>query len=408
MLQADKQVLLAGVKRNALELRQRELEFHVERYTNLATQASVVAGFSFESLVELEVPEGTNPILSSCYFVCGSMAMALALYVLCVASFACVFGHRLALQGPHGSLERAVHILIEHRVHIFTMAGVSLAFLVGAAVLMAWIKMGMAASAVTLIFLAFATAVGKRMQYMFDVFAIPDDQLVTGATRVQNPQNANAVVDLSRLNPGGRSVGAASSYYCQRGRDGSTAYSRLTEEHQADSSAGGMARVSTAFSSSSGGGGGGGGSSAAAAAAAVAKPTAMLLHEGHLFLREPGFLSDQRTRRRYFVLHGTSLYYFKCWEDFGASRSMRTALNQDSPIDVLKHEPVPVREEAGGASAINRFDLVHIVDPLAKKWQLQATTGQEASDWVLALQIARKREAMPTHAGQAQILVAAD
>ena len=46
MLQADKQVLLAGVKRNALELRQRELEFHVERYTNLATQASVVAGFS--------------------------------------------------------------------------------------------------------------------------------------------------------------------------------------------------------------------------------------------------------------------------------------------------------------------------------------------------------------------------
>ncbi len=86
MLQADKQVLLAGVKRNALELRQRELEFHVERYTNLATQASVVAGFSFESLVELEVPEGTNPLLSSFYFVFGSAAMALASYVLCAAS----------------------------------------------------------------------------------------------------------------------------------------------------------------------------------------------------------------------------------------------------------------------------------------------------------------------------------
>ena len=125
MLQADKQVLLAGVKRNALELRQRELEFHVERYTNLATQASVVAGFSFESLVELEVPEGTHPLLSSCYFVFGSAAMALSLYVLCVASFACVFGHRLALQGPHGSLEKAVHIMIDHRLHIFATAGVS-------------------------------------------------------------------------------------------------------------------------------------------------------------------------------------------------------------------------------------------------------------------------------------------
>ena len=51
MLQADKQVLLSTVKRSALELRQRELEFNVERFTNLATQASVIAGFSFESLV---------------------------------------------------------------------------------------------------------------------------------------------------------------------------------------------------------------------------------------------------------------------------------------------------------------------------------------------------------------------
>ena len=74
MLQADKQLLLAGVKRNALGLRQRELEFNVERYTNLATQASVIAGFSFESLVELEVPEGTHWLLSSVYFVFGSSA----------------------------------------------------------------------------------------------------------------------------------------------------------------------------------------------------------------------------------------------------------------------------------------------------------------------------------------------
>ena len=60
MLQADKQVLLAGVKRNALELRQKELDFNVERFTNLATLASVIAGFSFESLVELEVPHGAH------------------------------------------------------------------------------------------------------------------------------------------------------------------------------------------------------------------------------------------------------------------------------------------------------------------------------------------------------------
>ena len=140
MLQADKQLLLAGVKRNALGLRQRELEFNVERYTNLATQASVIAGFSFESLVELEVPEGTHWALAGMYFIFGSMAMALALYCLVVASFACVFGHRLALQGPHGSLEIAVSILIAHRQHIFSVGGLSLFCLVMAAVLMSWIK----------------------------------------------------------------------------------------------------------------------------------------------------------------------------------------------------------------------------------------------------------------------------
>ena len=46
---------------------------------------------------------------------------------------------------------------------------------------------------------------------MLDVFQIPDDELVTGATRVQNPQNAGAVVDLSRLNPASRSTAPQSA-----------------------------------------------------------------------------------------------------------------------------------------------------------------------------------------------------
>ena len=136
MLQADKRVLLAGAKKDALELRSRELDFNVERYTNLATQASVMAGFSFESLVELEVPEGTNEYLSSIYFVFASLAMSLSLYVLCMSSFAVIYGHRLALQGPHGSLERAVGLLMDYRGHIFTTSGVALACLVVAAVCM--------------------------------------------------------------------------------------------------------------------------------------------------------------------------------------------------------------------------------------------------------------------------------
>ena len=428
MLQADKQVLLAGVKRNALELRQRELEFHVERYTNLATQASVVAGFAFESLVELEVPEGTNPVLSSCYFVFGSAAMALALYVLCIASFACVFGHRLALQGPHGSLERAVHILIEHRYHIFATAGVSLGCLVCAAVLMAWIKMGYAAFVVTCIFISFAYFVYTRMALMLDTFAIPDDQLVTGATRVHNPNCGGGMVDLSRLNPASRAGGASSGGSASRLSSGAPASAAgatlgsgsLPQQQPASRAASaavsasgsciGVAyarladEVEAAQSSSV--------PAAQSQACAQLQPVSAgqtLHHEGFLFKRgEHSFLGSEQSRRRYFVLKGSSLFYFKSWEDYAASStSLRAAINLDAPIDVTQHEAVIVREEGGAAAGPNRFDLVPVADPLARRWHLQATTQQEASDWLLALEAARR--ASPAYdtrcAGDANVLL---
>jgi uncharacterized membrane protein len=198
------QVLLAGVKKDAIELRNKELEFNIERYTNLATQASVIAGFSFESLVELEVPEHTNVWLSSIYFFFGSLAMSISLYVLCIASFACIYGHRLALQGPHGSLEKAVGLMLRYRAHVFTLSGVALMNLVGAAICMSWIKMGPAAGFVTTVFLAFAVCVAVGMNRMASVFEIPEDEVVTGATKIchATASGSGAPIDLTLLDPG--------------------------------------------------------------------------------------------------------------------------------------------------------------------------------------------------------------
>jgi len=399
MLQADKQVLLAGVKRNALELRQRELEFHVERYTNLATQASVIAGFSFESLVELEVPEGTHPVLSSFYFIFGSSAMALALYVLCVASFACVFGHRLALQGPHGSLEKAVHILIAHRVHIFATAGISLAFLVCAAVLMAWIKMGYAAAAVTAIFLVFAYAVFARMRLMFDIFHIPEDNLVTGAFRVQDPSSGGVAIDLSHLNP---STATAQHHSMPHGG----AYTRVQEvgssqdgcrcptNSMSASSVSSLLQTSPttprAFPGSPG--------AKAAAEAAVA-----IRREGHLFKRaERGLFSNSdRFSRRYFVLKGHQLYYFKTWEDYAAG-SIRAAINYSSPWDLRRYDIIP---HQATSTQPNRIDLVPSVDPLEKTLELQAESFEIADDWVQALSASKRSMEPGAHVGNATMLV---
>ena len=43
MLAASKDTLVAGLKQNALLLRHKELEYYVERYSNITTQASTAA-----------------------------------------------------------------------------------------------------------------------------------------------------------------------------------------------------------------------------------------------------------------------------------------------------------------------------------------------------------------------------
>mmetsp|Transcript_15068 Transcript_15068/g.50755 ORF Transcript_15068/g.50755 Transcript_15068/m.50755 type:complete len:388 (-) Transcript_15068:167-1330(-) len=358
MLQADKQVLLAGVKRNALELRQKELDFNVERFTNLATQASVIAGFSFESLVELEVPEDTHWLLSSTYFVFGSAAMAMSLYCLVVSSFACVFGHRLALQGPHGSLEKAVTIMVSHRLHIFAVAGASLLCLVLAAVLMAWIKMGPAAGVVSAIFLAFGGAVSYRMHLLLGLFQIPESQVVTGAVQVNSPNESGAAIDLSRLNP---SAAYAHPRAVRGGGDGG--YQRLADVERG-SSCSAFSHDSHTVSCCSAA------STCAPPPSLPGRPAEMMHHEGHLFKKaEAGFLGKREApRRRYFVLRGPRLYYFRAWEDYGAG-GFGGAINADQPIDMRQHEPMVLASSPDGP---NRFDLLPTGDPSARKWELQA------------------------------------
>ena len=388
MLQADKQLLLAGVKRNALGLRQRELEFNVERYTNLATQASVIAGFSFESLVELEVPEGTHWLLSSVYFVFGSSAMALSLYVLCVASFGVVFGHRLALQGPHGSLERAVTILISHRLHLFSVAGMALACLVLAAVCMSWIKMGAAAAVVSGIFVAFFVAVAWRLRLMAVLFDIPLQQLVTGAVTVAPPnQPAHAGLDLSHLNPGARAAAASSSSGAAGGAAGLRYQEFLDEEERIDGAGG-------AGGAGGGGGGAGGGGAGAAGLASPPRPVSLqagagagsVYHEGHLFKKgEGGAFSTSEPKRRYFVLKGANLYYYKTWEDFASGGR---ATNAATPISLADYEPKAPSVDPH----LNKIDLVPASAglELARVWELQAPSTAEFAEWMLVLQEARE------------------
>jgi len=197
MLAADKDRLVAALKQNALGLRQKELEYYVERYSNITTQASILAGFAFDSLVELEISEDMREAMGpsgrwkadlrwmeTVYYGAASLTMALALYTVCVSSFATVYGHRLALQGPTGSVERAVAVMMKQRQTIFVTYGLALFSLVIAAITMAWIKMGAAAAFVTAVFGLFFIALIRKHQQMKMLFLIPQESMVQGDVRL--------------------------------------------------------------------------------------------------------------------------------------------------------------------------------------------------------------------------------
>jgi len=207
MLAADKDRLVAALKLNALELRQKELNYYVERYSNITTQASIVAGFAFDSLVELDVSSDMRKDMDSrgmawveiVYYAAAALTMAFALYTVCVSSFATVYGHRLALQGPTGSVERAVAVMMKQRNSVFITFGISMVCLVCAAISMAWIKMGMAAAGVSAVFLVFLLSLLRKHHQMKSLFRIPQEHMVQGDLRVNV---GTAAVDISRLEAG--------------------------------------------------------------------------------------------------------------------------------------------------------------------------------------------------------------
>ena len=80
-------------------------------------------------------------------------------------------------------------------------------------------------------------------------------------------------------------------------------------------------------------------------------------------------LFSSEYKSRYFVLIGTKLFYFSSWEEYGAM-GLNGATNSSRPIMMSEYLATPVRSEP------LKLDLVPIENPLARTWELMATTVQ--------------------------------
>ena len=103
MLAADKQLLDARLRDELQQLRVAELGNVVLRFQNILTPSTLIAGFSFTAIVELdflptgtehEMPHRAEPI----FYIAAASALSLSLFVTTIASTGIIFGQRLQVQ----------------------------------------------------------------------------------------------------------------------------------------------------------------------------------------------------------------------------------------------------------------------------------------------------------------------
>eukprot|EP00908_Phaeocystis_cordata_P001372 Transcript_11452.p1 GENE.Transcript_11452~~Transcript_11452.p1 ORF type:complete len:237 (-),score=94.98 Transcript_11452:768-1478(-) len=144
MLSARKVELLAGLKVRGLELRNRELDFYMIRFTMTAGLSSMMTMLAYIGIIKIKIPEPMREGFwwqVATFYVCACLAMVTSLYNLVLTSFSMVQGQGLALRGPPGSLAKAVLIFQEQWRVVRLVLVMSLLSIVLSGTSISWMKL---------------------------------------------------------------------------------------------------------------------------------------------------------------------------------------------------------------------------------------------------------------------------
>ena len=151
MLAADKQVLDARLRDELQQLRVAELSNVVLRYQNILTPSTLIAGFSFTAIVELDflptdvspsnddIPHRAEPI----FYIAAAAALSLSLYVTTIASTGIIFGQRLQVQATadQGSRHQALVAELDSKfLQCLVALCVAMIMVVISAIAVVWVK----------------------------------------------------------------------------------------------------------------------------------------------------------------------------------------------------------------------------------------------------------------------------
>ena len=213
MLAASKELFVADVRQQAMELRKLELDQMVSRYTAMLSIASIVSGFAFAGLVEFELPERdmdnidtlTRNMLAM-FYIAGTVALLGGMYVTVISTYLIASGYRLAMQGSSSrSLDRAVAVLMINFPRVMSVGGVALLALLVAAMSIVWLKtqhiiysIAIVGTCLTVTVIVLIGLHVARLAYSLSINIVVHGDAVVAVTR---EDGTTANVDLEVLAP---------------------------------------------------------------------------------------------------------------------------------------------------------------------------------------------------------------
>ena len=165
MLSVDKELIESELKKKAIVLQDKELSFFTNNCMIIATQSSLLTGFSYQAVMRVGFTGvyADSWTLSFFYYMASGVAMGSMISTLLISMLCSMYGPGLALQGPQGSHDVAVETLRHESVLIFVAFGLSLVSMIVCACAMAVIAFGPGAAAACAVFMTSLLAQAWRL-----------------------------------------------------------------------------------------------------------------------------------------------------------------------------------------------------------------------------------------------------
>jgi len=140
MLAADKLLLQSEVKNRSTLLREKELKLFNTNFSAVGTQATIMAGFTLTSFVEIDLPPNRQTAKSFLHFF---ITTSICVNFLCVSmvTFVTVWGSGKALRGLDGSMDFAVDSMNAERTFIFSCFAIGVLATLGCLLSASWVLM---------------------------------------------------------------------------------------------------------------------------------------------------------------------------------------------------------------------------------------------------------------------------